>query len=258
MKKLSSVLAFGLALSLTLGMTAFAASPSTGSVATPQTSAPTGNSVTAEVDSKTQEQVDAYVAANSAVIAVQPAGYRGGVAVVNGNSQKIDYTVKAVDNAALLDAQEKAASLTTLSNPQVVGGFDVSANTSVEGAKYEVTVVLSNFNYDANAKYTVLHLHDGVWYDNVDATVGSGFVTIKVDNFSNFVIVKSGEAEPEENGDEEESEEESSEESNDAASTTSAPAASPKTGETIPVAGTLAVICLAGAYVCLRKENHNK
>lgn len=39
--------------------------------------------------------------------------------------------------------------------------------------------------------------------------------------------------------------------------TVAAPGTSPKTGETLPVAGMMAVLCLAGALVCIKKASYN-
>ena len=120
-------------------------------------------------------------------------------------------------------------------------------------------VVIKNTAIKANKTYAVLHYTNGAW-ETIPATVkGDGELTFKVSNFSPFAIVeidlvdKSATAT-------------GSKPSVTTPSTTPAApaadnkkadqAASPKTGETMPVAVLALLVCATGAVVCAKKKEN--
>lgn len=187
----------------------------------------------------------------------------GVIRILNNSIGGVSYpsvppVVTKANVAAVMDAKDKFAALTGRNEndyeaPTLVAAFDVSVSegqAGPEGTSYTVTVTLPGFTPEAGASYALLHLHNNVW-SVIPATVNAGSVTFTTSEFSNFVLVKAGDpiSEPE---DEEPEDEEP------VAADPTTPIASPKTGEAISVAGVLAVICVVGVVVCLRKETSSK
>ena len=133
----------------------------------------------------------------------------------------------------------------------VVGGnlevTQILAVVDVQGPEGGAEVTISNRAIEAGKKYVLLHQKaDGSW-EKIDATrIEAGKITAFFSSFSPVAVV---EVAPKAVA------------NNSAATTTTTeatPAASPKTGETLPVAGIAALICLAGVVVCAKKVKFNR
>lgn len=227
-KKLTSALALAMAMALTFGMTVCAA----GSSATPGVNADvTGKQVAADV----ADPADATEKAN---LETQAADLAAGVTATNADGSAA--TVTALTAGELKDVRAKAgdialAAVSANSVISVVAGADVEAVAGV------ITINFPNFVREAGVKYMVLHLNEAtnVW-ETVDAEIVDGKIVVNLASTSPIVIVKVAEKAPA------------------AAGAATSPAESPKTGETLPVAGIMAVICLAGAVVCAKKVRLSK
>ena len=117
-------------------------------------------------------------------------------------------------------------------------------------------VVIKNKAIKANKTYAVLHYTNGAW-ETIPATVkGDGELTFKVSNFSPFAIVEIDVVEK-------------TATATGSQTTPAAPAAtpaadnkkadqaaSPKTGETMPVAVLALLVCATGAVVCAKKKEN--
>lgn len=117
-------------------------------------------------------------------------------------------------------------------------------------------VVIKNKAIKANKTYAVLHYTNGAW-ETIPATVkGDGELTFKVSNFSPFAIVEIDVVDK-------------SATATGSQTTPAAPAAtpaadnkkadqaaSPKTGETMPVAVLALLVCATGAVVCAKKKEN--
>lgn len=129
-----------------------------------------------------------------------------------------------------------------------------------EAAKGQ-TITLAMPEALAHETYYVVHFGNGLdkpATEIIPATAKDGSISFSVTSGSPFAIVKmdptrttfnpTGEAEaPSE-----------STTQAPASTTTTTPGTSPKTGETVPVAGILAVILMAGAIVCANRVRYNK
>ncbi len=120
----------------------------------------------------------------------------------------------------------------------------ILAVVDVQGPEGGAEVTIENAAIKADGKYVLLHQKkDGSW-EKIDATkIEAGKITAKFSSFSAVAIVeisqKAGAAPA-------------------AAPAATDAAASPKTGETLPVAGIALLICLAGAAVCAKKVKFNR
>lgn len=131
----------------------------------------------------------------------------------------------------------------------VVGGNvevkKILAVVDVQGPAGGAEVTICNPAIEAGKKYVLLHQKaDGTW-EKIDATkIEAGKITATFKSFSPVAIVEvAAKAGSNNSG---------------AATTAATPAASPKTGETLPVAGIAALICLAGVVVCAKKVKFNR
>lgn len=247
MKKLSRMAALGLALALTFGMT-----------------------VNAEESVKTEgtapvmkeEQVKEYTAKAEAQAAATTVE-----ATVGGKAVEVTKTAvrpetllqaeqlgadKVVANAASLGVAipEGAAVSTAVvgsANISIPEGTDISS-----GIKLGIEIA----GIKAGKTYVLLHLtKDGVWEtikpdSVVDGKVTATFKSLSPVVASEVIILVGEETEPEEWLEPRHPER--------AAAAAANPATSPKTAETLPVAGVMALICLAGAAVCANKVRYNK
>lgn len=224
MKNFSKLLALGVALSLTFGMTAFAAeSPSTA------------------VDGTTQEQLT-KIAENI--------GKTEGVTVEmtvhtqNRGAQMLENTsaVKSMasDAAKVLDAKE-------------VEILALAAAMDITGTPNEPITLTNVPNVKASKEYVLLHWKSKGGTEIIPVTVnGDGSITFTVSAFSDFALY---EAKITPKVDDEDDD---NDDSNDTPAVTADGApASPKTGETLPVAGIAMMIALAGAAVCAKKVRYN-
>ena len=243
-KKLTSVLALSMAMALTFGMTVFAEeSPSTTN---------TSASVTTETVAADLTAPDASVTESLSKLADE---LSTGVTVsVSGSAVKVKET-KAVDVAVMNNVFSVAdtfarKTVSAAAGKTVAATLKAAVDVVVEGTipaeGVTLTISVPGFVRDAAKNYIVLHLNEatGVW-ETIDATVADGQITATFKSLSPIVLV--------------EVEQKAASASNAAAaSTENSPAESPKTGETLPVAGILAVICLASAAVCAKKVRYNR
>lgn len=231
MKKLSSMLALGLAFSLMMGMTALASSPNQDSVgATVTQGTVTFNDLQTkqQYEKEAGEQIKNVTAAN-----------------INTGNGLVSLTPEKVAPETLYQAKNMALSLvqTAINTNKVNVGIKateveikgVMAAFSVSGGPFPgptlITFNISGVKTDKS--YVFLHLnHDGKW-EVIPATVtANGQLTGAFTELSPLVVVEVAKK--------------------------SSATTSPKTGETFPVAGTLAVICAAGALVCAAKSRSRK
>lgn len=245
-KKLTSVLAFGMAMALTFGMTVCAAeSPST---------ANNSAAVTTETVKADLSEPDASVAESLSKLAGELS--TGVTAVVSGSAVTVK-EVKAVNNAVMNNAFSAADTLAKKAVSAAAGktvsttlkaAVDVVIEGTIPEEGVTLTISIPGFVRDAAKNYIVLHLNEetGVW-ETIDATVADGQITATFKSLSPVVLVeveqKAGSA---------------SGNNTAAASAQNSPAESPKTGETLPVAGILAIVCLASAAVCAKKVRYNR
>lgn len=247
MKKLSSMLALGLALALTFGMTVSAKeSPTTEGTA----------------PSMTEAQQKDYTQKSSAL--TQAVG--SVTATVDGKSVTLTKepvapeTLYQAERLADDKAAEKAAAL-KLDVPKgatvkttVVGSADLKLPEGTEMPEAGITLTIPISGIKEGKTYVLLHLANGTWETIVPKSVVNGAVEATFKSLSPvvasevFVVV---------------AEEEKEEDDDDVAAVPAAaaavnPATSPKTAETLPVAGVMALICLAGAAVCAGKVRYNK
>jgi len=218
------MLALGLALALTFGMTVCAAE-------SPEASADVVKATEAAgITEATAESLAAGVGADAIV--------------VNGVSVKPEVT--AVNPATVYLAKE-AAKAKVNADAQVVAALNITAPAGFAGG--DVTIDMGA-KFSSNSNYCLLHWTGTEW-ERIDIkSVNGSKVTAYFKTLSPVAIVNLGEDEPAESADE-------SADQSAAQSAGTAPV-SPKTAETLPVAGVMALICLAGAAVCANKIRYNK
>ncbi len=217
MKKLSSMIALGLALSMLMGMTAFAAGTS-------ETTNDGFESGTKEVTISEVPETITNAVVNQAAEASKQKGVNAEGAVTPVAKFEID----------LVAGQQ---------NPGTVVVKDTATKITLTQEEKNNRWTLKALHLDD--KGNVLHVCNVTL--NSDGTISID-VSALGNNFSPFVIVKYQEKEDDDD------------EPEPAAETAAAPGTpvSPKTGETLPVAPIMAVICLAGAAVCAKKVRFNR
>lgn len=134
---------------------------------------------------------------------------------------------------------------------EVVGSFDLTMEDSAKGQVVTVAVA----DVKENHNYKLFHfpdVNDLTKYEVMEITgVADGNITFKLgDSASPFVLVDMGEkapapTNPPSNDDDSKPQETS-------------PAVAPKTGETVPVAGIMALVLMAGAVLCAKKARYNR
>lgn len=229
MKKLSSMLALGLALALTFGMTVCAADSPEASLAVEEA---------AEKAGFNEEKAAAFAEGVS-------------VEAVTVGDKTIVPTVTPVNPTTLYAANEAAKTLFD-------GGKAVaSVNISLGGESGEVTLTIDmGAKVEAGKKYVLLHWDGDKWETIVPKSIVGGKVTATFSNLSPVILVEDNRKD----GEQADWPEPRHPENAAAAAATAAagPATSPKTAETFPAAGVLAVFCLAGAAVCARRMRCSK
>lgn len=290
MKKVSKMFALGLALAMTFGITVNAApSISTGTDVSDKVEVSGAGVSSAEIPSDaknievpavdvstmTDEQV-ANLSQNSSAKyeAVKEVGTTSDIKVPEGATVSVSATPASVGVMAVVDqVADKAVQAMKLdvaanAKPDVKAVLNIDLNVT-GGTKADVFAANTNgikvtFNAGivpaANKKYLVLHqLASGAW-ETVPATIAQdGTVIATFSTLSPVAIVEVPLAEkagidtpatPDNKDD--------SNNDNNASAGNNGAATSPKTGETLPVAGLMAVICLAGAVVCAKRVRYNK
>lgn len=244
MKKFSKMLALGMAAAMVFGMTVSAAG--------------------------SKDTIDAVVDGVNTVI--ENAGVQDSQGNVIENAPKVEATVlpetvynetfgNNYDEAlAKVDANEAVnaaidAAFATLNNGSDKNVYRDIIDVTVEGeipAGGLYVPVLPSADGEA---YVVAHWNGTAW-EVLQTKVENGAVyALFPQGFSPVyisILTVTGEEVPDDNG---------SSDNNDSSSdnnNSSAAPESPKTGETLPVAGILAVICLAAAAVCAKKVRYNR
>lgn len=163
----------------------------------------------------------------------------------DGNTVSVTVTavkendVKVVNTAvnAIFQTANNATSK-NLNSVTSLGAVDVEKPAAWNGKPIDVRLAVSNVK--AGGSYAVLHYTNGAWEWLETKKVEDGFITVTFKSFSPVIVVGYTEKDDDD--------------SNNGDTNTSANSlVSPKTGETIPVAGIFAVICLAGACIFARK-----
>lgn len=218
MKKFMKVMASALAMAMVLGMTVCAA-PSTSTENSDITS-----DVLADDANKVQEGTTAKIGDTDVEVVVNSA------------------TVAVYDDAA-----KKASAV--VSNAEVVKvvtvvDIDVPALKKGETAVVKITLP----KVEAGKSYVLLHeVSAGNWEVINPTEVGAGYLVAELKGFSNYAVVEVQPVAEDEDDDDDDEE-------------VAAPvdaAVSPKTGEALPVAGGIALVCLAGVVFCAKKAKFN-
>ena len=119
----------------------------------------------------------------------------------------------------------------------ITNGMDISAGV-------ELTFNVPKIELKENEAIYLLHQKkDGTWEVIKPVSYADGKIVAKFTSLSPVAVIVVKETPVVTN----------SGSGSSSTTTTTAPAESPKTGETLPVAGIMAVICLAGAVVCSKK-----
>lgn len=257
MKKLSSMLALGMALALTFGMTVSAA----GSKTTEDE-----NFVATEEQKETANKIITEGnASGSAVDAPADCDVKVSSEGVNPETVAEVINTGAVQKALdrMTDDEMKAAidKLGTISNKNnasftikdPVAAVEITSNYVPAGG---LTLVLTSPKIAPNdtTTYVVMHLNSvtGQWEVLIPEKVENGKVTVKFSSLSPALITETAIIVPV--GDDSDDDDDSDQ----VQTSTPAQPISPKTAETLPVAGVMALIALAGAAVCAGKIRYNK
>ena len=223
-KKLSSALALGMALALTFSMTAFAApSPTTDAEKALQKQADETTIGEIKSGDKSYDGKDVALSEDKAQEAAAEA------AKANFTKDGKTYEVKAGGFTLNLDVQDAAGS-------------------KIEG---NAIVPIKNANIKKGVAYLVLHEYAaGQWENQIVVADVDGQLTVTLKGVSPVAIFELAEKAGSTSSN-------ASSNNNTAATTTTSPATAPKTGETLPVAGIVAVIALAGIAVSAKKVRVN-
>ena len=237
MKKLSSMIALGLTLSMVLGMTAFAAESS-------DTGIDSGN-----------PDVKVQTVENAAEV---KAGIQEAAAAITSNEtakkQVEDVLAKASISA---DKVEAVANVIAKEEP-VAAPIEITSGTVEKLVNNELPLIVNNVVFEKARTYIAVHVFDNgdVEYLPVRVDGDNSISVLGVTHFSSFTIyditdaVKAGD-----NG----GDEGDNDGDDDTASSASDSSTSPKTGETVPAAAVAAMIALAGAAIAgTRKVRYNR
>lgn len=241
MKKFSKMLALGLALAMTFGMTVSAAYSPGEIAAAEETAKKDAEAV------KIPEDATIYVGDKESNLKPVIRPTSGGTYLdVTNHAVKEDTTKKIQDSVAATlsgDQELKGA-------PVVLGAVDVQIwNATPEELEAGVKIPLTiPGGVKAGTRYIFLHRNAmGVW-ETIVGSVDGDVVYVTLHSYSPIVIVaqeyKDKEKEPDKKPDQ------PSQPDNSGSSNTPV---SPKTGEAMPVASILVVVCLAGAAVCAKR-----
>ena len=218
MKKLSKILALSTALALTFSMTAFAAN----------SPAADANEWAEAAQGTTAKDAND----NDVTVEVTPSD----VAVVSA----VEEAVKASEDNDLIKAV-KAAAKFSKSTVDLAFVIDITPTDPISG-EVEVKIPFGGAAASAKQKYVLMHQDGDNWVAVEGAKVEGGFVTFKTSSFSNYALflVSDTYVAPQQ-----------------PAPQQPAQPTAPQTGETVPVAGFVAMILLAGAAVCAKKAQFN-
>lgn len=258
MKKFSKMLALGMALSLAFGVTAFAGSVTVGT-----------SNVTAETAKDGVELKSSEVTVNGETVHVE----------MSAITEQFDEVMDTVKEQASKIVETAVGVQSATVAPKVVKAFEVEATdgegneASVEG---KVTLTFEWTEVNSQKVYVAVHVVEGGDPEVVPVTVAGTMLTITLNGLSPVVIVEVGEkvddtttdpgtttptpgtpTTPSGNGNANNNNDNNTSNNNQSSSQGEAPK-SPQTGEVLPMAGIMALICLAGAAVCAGKVRYNK
>ncbi|MCH5343758.1 MAG: hypothetical protein J1E64_06935 [Acetatifactor sp.] len=153
------------------------------------------------------------------------------------------YTWESSDTKEVVKSAQAFDAIEITLDKKPAGGF-ITLDIRVNGVKKE-----------AGSRYGFMHWTGKKW-ELVNATcMSDGVLRATFTNFSPFIPVKyTVNTVPKDGADDDDDDDSGS----PAPLSDNGTPVSPKTGETIPVAGCLAVISLAGAFVCIRREKFTK
>lgn len=293
MKKLSSMLALGLAAAMVFGMTVSAAeSPNTATTITPSTTVDdsivnsvvnasdelagsqavaTQVAVSVPLPTLNEEEVKSYTqTAATQLAAVKAESITTNLKDDAGNPVAV--TTKAVEPAVAAAAPQAAVEAVkqlvdtgilqmntgsaTTSSVTVKAGVDISlpADVAVSESNPVTVAIPVNIEIQPEKTYLVLHMvADGQW-ETVKAVIVNGTIYGTFTKLSPVLVVEADAVKAGNNDDDDDDDDSGIVVLENG---TAAPA-SPKTGESIPVAGMMAVICLAGAAVCAVKVRYSR
>lgn len=233
-KKFASLVALSAALTLAFGMTVSAA----GSTSTPSTN----------VSETALEQAAKAVTTDSVTVTGAGVGQQAEVVVT---AQEITTgNVGAAEET--LAGQLKNADITQKQGG-LVTGFDLSITVDGDPAE-NITVKFPVSGVVSSGTYRILHFKDGAWEILIPKKVEAGYLTATFTSLSPIVVIEVAKVEKDgENGNPAPAPQQPA--ANATPATPAAPAApvAPKTGEALPIAGLMLVICLAGAALCTKK-----
>ena len=221
MKKFMKIMAMAMAMTLVFGMTVSAA-----------------ESVTTE-DSQAQTAFDAVGELTATA--------------EDGTSLNITADKLSDEQYAAAEAAVKDAPIANVTQRSIVAALDVTVSgVTEEQLSQGVTVTFAVPAVKASGHYVVLHQKaDGTWEQLAAIVTQDGYVSATFTSFSPVVVMEVVRTDTSnDNG--------GSDSSNDAAAAPAEAAVSPKTGEMLPAAGIMAVICLAGASFCAVKVRKNQ
>lgn len=290
MKKISSMLALGMAFALTFGMTVSAAE-------SPATQNPDFQPTTSQVETaeKTIEELTPVSAVTSTTTLVDDKGNTVAPTVkpievqtvaelqstdvadkaveslkTSGGEAKVTETIAKAMEAVKIPVEEgkkvDAASVKIDKNPIAAAVIEIPANTVIPETGIQLEISLPGFAPEAGKTYVVMHLGKDGWEIIAPDAITDGKVTATFKDLSpvtvnevTFTVVSVTPPEDLKPVGEEEEEEDSEDDSNTASVQAAVnPATSPKTAETLPAAGVMALIALAGAAVCAGRMRCNK
>ena len=249
-KRFAGIAALGLALSLTFGMTVCAAgSPTTDSGYTDSALEEAANNTqvadqTVTVDGKTVE-----VKLETAPVTVV-------------QQQQAETTIKnsitTISNAV---DQAVSGTVSNVKVEKVLPGIQVTPVTTLtkeEIAKVGVPVSIQNSAIVSGKTYMILHTKDdGTTEILGPVTASNNTVTVKFYSFSTATPIEvSYDVEKGESGDSHWEGGPDYDPNDGKSDTATSGPVSPKTGEVLPLVGFMAVICLAGAVVSVRKARN--
>lgn len=251
-RKFAGIAALGMALTLAFGMTVSAAPSVT-----------TGGSTQTDLDKVFEENIQVP---DKPVVEL-PGGEKVNVTL---NVEPVEVEKQSVVEDAVKDDSAKSSitEVVKKANPdsnvevQVVKALvgvkvSVPADTSEEVLKAGVPVSISHTEITNGKTYMVAHVDDN---GNIKeylgpVTAANGSITVLFHSFSSAIPVEVDVKLVPVSDDQDDDEDEEPAEAAPSTTTSGKPA-SPKTGEVLPIAGFMAVICLAGVVVSVKKARN--
>ena len=253
MKRLSKMLALGLAAALVFGMTVQAAgSPDAGNSGASSEALKEAASVsnTVVVDGK---EVSVEFEAPTVLEEAKLAEVKEAVTT----QTVVDQVQEAVKKVTEVAANQ---TLTFVGKPEIKAAFNLEAPKGLSDAdiKKGVKIPFTLKEVKANAVYSVLHYFADGSYEVLPATISGNTIYATFTSFSPIVIVEQEvkvDTKAPAQGDNNNN---NNSNNNDSNNSSQGAAVSPKTGEAVPVAGIMALVLMAGAVICAKKARYNR